>query len=521
MKQTLPTLSVASKAREPAPTHQVDSEVRPRVLVVDDEEQIRDILVDFLVLEGFNVEAAANGRQALSLMEQGNNFDLVLSDLKMPVMGGLELAQAISERKLDVVTILMTGFATVETAITGMQHGAYDYITKPFKVEEIPPILRRGLEKHRLERENVQLRELVRLYQLSELISSGQQISNALERVAETVASEFRADVVLLFGCRGVGPSCGTDFDLLHGRGLPDRNPEAWTPTTTWLLDQFRREVPVCYQDDRARAVFPTAPGVEQLVSFLSVPMKVRGDIVGMFNLYSFTSGVRFNESQRRALFMFASHAAAALENARMYHNLRRAFAQTIEGFARALEAKDRYTAGHSDRVATYAVLIADGLAVPPNEVEQVRHAALLHDIGKLGIRSEDLNKPQKLTQAEYVMFQSHPSLGARILEPLDFLHDLIPAVAYHHEQWDGSGYPEGLEGDKIPVMARIIAVADTYDAMTSDRAYRKALPHDIAMDELRRCASSQFDPGIVDVFGVAIERYRSTQRAKGVRIPR
>ena len=191
-----------------------------------------------------------------------------------------------------------------------------------------------------------------------------------------------------------------------------------------------------------------------------------------------------------------------------------------MEGFARALEAKDPYTHGHSDRVSVYSKLIASAMGLPEPDVKRIGHGGLMHDIGKIGIRNTDLNKAQKLTPEEYVMFKSHPIQGRRIIEPVAFLSHLVPCVYCHHEAWDGSGYPEGLVGEAIPLEARIMAVADSYDAMTSNRPYRKALPHEIAVAEFKRCSGRQFDPEVVKAFLDAISAYREKLREKGLPVP-
>jgi HD-GYP domain-containing protein (c-di-GMP phosphodiesterase class II) len=142
-----------------------------------------------------------------------------------------------------------------------------------------------------------------------------------------------------------------------------------------------------------------------------------------------------------------------------------------------------------------------------------------MHDVGKIGCTLQ-LNKPGKLTDAEYDAFKMHPVHGREILRPIKFLHPLIPGVHLHHERFDGLGYPLGLKGDQIPLVARIIAVADTYDAMTSDRSYRRALPHDVALAEIRRCSGTQFEPEIAQTFLTRIEHYRDGQRSRGEEVP-
>ena len=254
-----------------------------------------------------------------------------------------------------------------------------------------------------------------------------------------------------------------------------------------------------------------------------------------MLNAYSYTRGNRFSEGQRKMLYVLASRAAVSIENARLYEHLVDAnkdltranvsleenFKQTIIGFAHALEESDRYTRGHSERVAMYARLIAIGLRMSEPEIDTVVKVGLMHDVGKIGVRNDKLNKPGKLTPEELAMFRSHPAKGKRILEPIPFMRDIVPGCYCHHEAWDGSGYPQGLMGDHIPLIGRIVAVADAYDAMTSDRAYRKALPHEIACGELERCTGAQFDPEIVPVFLDQIEQFRRLEAAAGRFIPR
>jgi len=233
----------------------------------------------------------------------------------------------------------------------------------------------------------------------------------------------------------------------------------------------------------------------------------------------SLTAAKRFDEGQRKLLSIVASRAAAAIENARLYEDLQATFQQTIQSLARTIDKMDRYTSGHSERVARYAVNLARWLGLPEDQIEIVRHSALMHDIGKVGCVL-NLNKPGKLTQSEYEIFKRHPSYGKDILDPIKFLQPVVPGVHLHHERWDGRGYPLGMAGQEIPLIARIIAVADTYDAMTSDRAYRRALPHEVTVNEIERCSGSQFDPDIAGVFTEQIDRLRESLRDAGETIP-
>jgi len=478
-----------------------------QVLVVDDEKVIREILADFLSMEGYVVRTVGDGQEALEELGR-RHYNMVITDLKMPRLGGLELLGEISRRGLRVLTVIMTGFGTVETAIDAMKKGAYDYILKPFKVEEVIHIVKRGMEKQRLEQENIQLREAISIYTMSEALTHTLALERILDIIVDTALKESGADVAVLLLKEG-GEGCFAEKVRRLAEGQADISEEF---NHAELLEHYREDRPVLYHGARSERFFLKLPGGRPPVSFISVPLKVRLEIIGMLNLYTVQPGRKFSEGQRKMLAILADRASTAIDNARLFSDLQNTFRQTIQGFARAVEANDRYTHGHSDRVANYARIIAEGLGLEKEHVERIYSAALMHDIGKIGIPLDALKKPQKLTREEYEIFKQHPDLGRRILEPISFLKDIVPAVYHHHEQYDGSGYPLGLKGEEIPIEARILAVADTYDAMTSDRPYRAALSHEIATAELRRCAGTQFDPRIVAVFIIEMEKRRSRQ---------
>ena len=509
----------------------------PRILVVDDEQVIRDILVDFLTLEGYLVRAVEDGQAAMLELHR-RSYNLVISDLKMPTMGGIELLNHIAEAKLNVLTLIMTGFGTVETAIDAMKKGAYDYILKPFKVEDVVRVVQRGLDRQRLLQENFRLKEAVTLYQMSEAMAQSLSLDKVLDLILEATLSDANADVATLVlkdpksgqfseRTRKYGDNVRGDVNY-DGSGIGELNVQE-------ILSQYGQEKPLLTHGIRALRFFQVAPKDRRLVSFCSIPLKVQDRVIGMLNAYSYTRGHKFSEGQRRLLSVLASRAAVSIENAQLYEDLvlrnaelikanaslQENFRATIVGFAHALEESDRYTRGHSERVSQYSTVIGRGIGLPEREMERLTWAGLLHDIGKIGIRYEKLNKPGKLTPEEVAMFRTHPAKGKRILEPIPFMSELIPGAFCHHENWDGSGYPQGLLSDHIPLIGRIVAIADTYDAMTSDRSYRKAMRHDVATAEIERCAGSQFDSELVDVFLRTIEEHREREKAADREIPK
>lgn len=237
-----------------------------------------------------------------------------------------------------------------------------------------------------------------------------------------------------------------------------------------------------------------------EMRALIVVPVKAGGKILGTLKAYS-PAPRRWSEEEVEYLDTIAAQVGLALENARLYSSLREYYWSTVQALAAALEAKDIYTRGHSTRVAKWARSCARMLGLGAEKEEQVYLAGLLHDLGKIGVQEDILLKPGPLTPEERKEMQGHPEVGARILEPARFPEAVIAAVRHHHEDYGGGGYPAGLQGDEIPLLARILCVADAYDAMTSARPYRQAFTPQKAREELKRCAGRQFDPRVVEAF--------------------
>ena len=496
-----------------------------RILVVDDEKVIREILTEFLTMEGYQVGAAEDGQKALDELAL-RPYDLIISDLKMPRMSGLQLLERLAADGTNVLTVIMTGFGTVETAIEAMKRGAYDYILKPFKVEEVIHVVQRALYQRRLQAENLRLREALTIYTVSEALATSIDLDHILDVILKAALRETGADAATLF-LRDV--HTGRYHERVKVLGEESARAGLPTPAFEQLVQRFGKGQPVISHGEPTGRFF-VEPSGSDVESFASVPLQVAADVIGVVNVYSFTPGKRFDEGQRKMLSVLASRAAGAIDNARLYEDLRQRndelrtanlslesmFQQTVAGFAQALEENDLYTRGHSERVAMYSELLARGMTLADDEVQRIVQAGVMHDIGKLGVRYDMLNKPGKLTADEVKIFRQHPEKGKRILEPVPCLHGLIDGCWCHHEWWDGGGYPRGLSGHNIPIIGRIVAIADAYDAMTSDRAYRRALPHEVAIGEIERCAGSQFDPELAELFVVVLARYRDDSRRRG-----
>jgi HD-GYP domain-containing protein (c-di-GMP phosphodiesterase class II) len=235
--------------------------------------------------------------------------------------------------------------------------------------------------------------------------------------------------------------------------------------------------------------------------SILAVPLQTEDRIIGVIEAVNKKEGRSFDENDCRLLASLSSSAAIAIHKAQMFHDLNELFIATIRSLANAIEAKDLYTRGHSERIRDFSLVIAQEMALPEDRMKHIEIAALLHDVGKIGVPEAVLRKQGKLTDEEFAEIKKHPALGAEILSSIKQLKESLPGIRYHQERFDGKGYPSGLKGMDIPLFARMIAVADTFDAMTSDRPYRSALPDGVALEELRRMSGIQFDPECVVAF--------------------
>lgn len=254
----------------------------------------------------------------------------------------------------------------------------------------------------------------------------------------------------------------------------------------------------------------------EGIDAFLSVPLIAKDNVLGVITIYS-SKPYHYTEEEKDILGTLASQSAIAIENATLLKTVREGIINTTKSLAEAIDVKDAYTRGHCERVAQLAISTARELGIPESKMEPIYIAALLHDIGKIGVSESILHKPTGLTKEEFEKIKSHSLMSVKILSPINFPWDILPAVRQHHERIDGEGYPDGLTGDEISLEARIIEVTDAYEAMISDRPYRKALSEEDAIVELKRCAGRQFDPKIVNVFlkVLADEKSKKDQKLK------
>ncbi len=332
------------------------NKIQARILITDDEPEIRGVLQDYLCAD-YECETASSAEQAVSLLES-KRFDLIISDVMMGGMTGVQLIPHVAKLSPSTLVILVSGAQVIENAIEALRAGAFDYLMKPFDLRQVGAVVRRALAHHKL-------------------LEDKRRYENYLEELVEQRTVE--------------------------------------------------------------------------------------------------------------------------LDNA--LGSVQSAYRATLKSLVAALETRDAETHGHSERVVNYSLRLGRELGLDEDQMRALEFGSLLHDIGKIGVPDAVLRKPAHLDEDEWTRMREHPLLGQQILRGINFLEGSIMLVAQHHERWDGSGYPNNLRGEEIDIKARIFAVADAYDAITSDRVYRPGRPFETAVAELTKYAGVQFDPQVVAAF--------------------
>ena len=348
----------------------------------------------------------------------------------------------------------------------------------------------------------VRTQELSAIHRLSETIGSERQIDRLCERTAEEICRTLGAAAVcilLLDEHTGDLVTTASAGNVILGGSRPR------IKTGDGLLWQvLKTGKPLHLPGSAAAEQFA---GNTVGAAGIAVPIRTKDKTLGVIYAGGRTSGKEFGSRERDLLCGIANQAAVALDNATLVHDLENLFVGIAWSFASALDAKSPWTAGHSKRVTLYAVSIAEELDISPDFVQSVQTSGLLHDIGKIAIPERILDKPGAITKEEHLTICEHATQGAKILEHIDTFQPFIPGVKHHHEWWNGSGFPDGLERDEIPLLARVLTVADSFDAITSDRPYRERRSRNDAIAEIQRCAGSQFDPIVVDAFVACASR--------------
>jgi len=490
-----------------------------KILVVDDESGILDVTEGFFERKGYRIYTAGNGENALAIVNR-EKIDCVFTDINMPVMDGLELAEQIRQIDSTLPVVVMTGYPSLENTIQTLKNGVVDYLIKPVNLEQMELTLRRILRERELFVENLILKEEVerreRLRQLNnELVKKVEEV-NTLNLVMEDFAAidssyeifnkvvrlgveELKADLVFFHVYSEQDSSLvlvdkadakNKKYPASYSIDIPEQE-------KTFIIESLGSNHTPCLIADAVG--IPSMEG--QVHSFMVAPLKIRDKIFGVVSAYIFQEPRFFGEQDIYYLSFITQKAASGIENIALYENIYENLFSTLFAFVTALEVRDLYTRKHSARVARFAQIIAEEMGCTEEELDIINVAGSLHDIGKIGIRDDILLKPGRLTEDEYEKIKEHPAIGAEIISKLGLWGREAQIIRHHHERFDGTGYPDGLKGGQIPKLARILSVADSYDAMASDRAYRKKIDKNVVIGIIIKNSGTQFDPEVVDVF--------------------
>ncbi len=468
------------------------SDPKKRILVVDDEEHICRIIVESLGDENFVTTSFTDPVKALEHIAT-NPVDLVLTDMVMKEHSGLQIIEATLENHPNAIVILMTAYPTVKAAISVLKRGAYDFLVKPFKLDLLNATIKRGLAHQKVVADNLSLKSQVEfLKAANSFFGTGLDLEKYLKLILNSCNTELSATASAFMEIDSRDGSIlrcihktrdGQSADSVLDHSLADR------------FGEIKSDDPIIHTEDMS-----TENG-RMYRLLISKPILIRGTLRGLINVSIISRSDQIAHGKLGVLSILASSAASAITNQKLYHDLKSSYWQAIHALANAIEARDLYTAGHTDRVMKLAEATARYLGWDEKQIQYLRVGCTLHDVGKIAVPDAILNKTGRLTDEERRQMEEHPNLGLKIIADIDLFEPSIPYIIAHHERYDGKGYPKGLRGQEIPIEGRILAVADTFDAIMSDRPYRKGAAVDKAVRELIDNKGTQFDPDLVDRF--------------------
>ncbi len=432
----------------------------PRILVVDDEPYIVELVQEFLTGKSYHCTGTNNPAEALRLIER-ETFDLIITDLKMGSITGMDILRAArSGDAAGSMVVLMTAYPTIENAIDALLNGAENFILKPFSLEALQHVIASSLEKQRLARENVSLKESLALYRASEALEAPLELPEYLTMVLDVAVDELEGTVAQLVLLEEEAGNRTVEQRITRGSAA---GTEAITEDQmVALADTLAEE-----SGALARSEY------DGHGPLLALPLRTGGEMVGLLTVQKVPGAPPFTPAQAKALTIIGSGAAVAIKNARLYNSLQEQYLGAIRSLVAAVEAKDPYTRGHSEKVGRLAQTLALEMGAGAEVVDAIRVAGLLHDAGKIGIPESILLKKGSLTGEEYEVIKGHVAMSEKIVEPLPLPALVKRMISEHHERLDGSGYPHALAGDEISPGGRILTVIDIFDSVTSDRIYR------------------------------------------------
>ncbi|HLF86524.1 MAG TPA: HD domain-containing phosphohydrolase [Nitrospiria bacterium] len=478
-----------------------------KILIVEDNKDVRDFCADVLRKESFSLRAVDRCADAIRMAES-ETFDLILTDIKLPDMNGLEFLQTIKKIRHDTSAIIITGYGSAENAINSLKLGVQGFLVKPFSSVELLESVNEILEKARLVKENMRLKLLFPFFEVTRSFISDFDLKSLLKTVVAVAKRETRADTVSIMMLHEDTEELTIEAAIgLSPKVIESAKRKVGERLSGWVA---REGKPLIMIDERLVEPWVSNAFIkkDRVSSSICMPLINKNRVIGVLNLSKKRGTKPFTRADVELTGVLCGQAAIAIANLKLYtevvskqEEIEKTRFDAIKALAQAIEAKDSYTNGHSERMFQYSLAVAEILNLPEEERLLLKYATALHDIGKIGVDESILRKPSRLTPEEFEEIKTHPAKGASIIKEVDFLSSAAPIIYHHHERYDGKGYPGGLAGGQIPIGSRIVAVLDTYDAMTSDRPYRNALPKEAAMKELQACSGTQFDPEVVDAF--------------------
>jgi putative nucleotidyltransferase with HDIG domain len=496
------------------------------ILLVDDDPKVLEILSLSLERRGHRVSTAASGSSAIE-QTTSSTPELIILDLALSDMTGYRVLEHVRDTHGDDPPVLFLSASTdVDAKLQALERGADDFLTKPVSLRElhskVDGALRRstrvralGSSKQSLEAEIAKRREHAshmskefkrHLLSMRTLLTMSHDLNRALQSedlikmASLTLLGELKVSSMAMFALEH---ETDKEFTLLGVRGFDAKKFEDLT------LDRGSEFVAMLVEGARPQQIarnpdqkwVKKLPDLRLAVFEYASPIAFKGEIKGVVFTGPKLSGARYLEYDLDIMMFIANSIALGMENSHLVTQLQTTYVSTLRSLISIIEAKDTYTKGHTERVASYAMAIANRLAFDEETLRTILFGALLHDIGKMGVLDEIIRKPGPLSEKEWELMRAHPVVGAQIVEKMEFLTGTIDIVRHHHESWNGKGYPDGLRGTDIPLLARIVTVADSFDAMTTDRPYRKALSLDEAVARLEDASGVQFDAELVRVF--------------------
>lgn len=476
---------------------------KKRILVVDDYLPTRRLIVDALEqFSQYEVNEAENGEEALQLFNK-DNYDLVISDIMMPGMSGMDLLNRIREKNPATAIIMITGNPTVDLTVSAIKRGAVDFLTKPFDIDDLlfkVDIHLRG--KSLLSADGAQtVREQAILKDQSDELSKQGYIFDSIEdspldndvifeKIAALALKLVDGEVcsILLFDEQD------NEFrtEVVKGESEGNRDYANSSALKMVFNEVIERKEAIMINSSDHPDVSP---------SLICAPLMIRNSILGVLIIRKKKSREIFNKKDLHHILSLTKRASLNLENKILYESIYSNIMDTLKSLISSVQARDHYTEEHSRRVTDISLKIATQMNCSANDIECLKIAGVLHDVGKIAVPDSILLKPDKLTVEEFMIIKNHPTIGENILRPVVLLEKERKIIQCHHERWDGKGYPLGIAGTEIPYLARILSVADSFDAMTNNRPYRSAMTQERAVAELIANKNTQFDADIVDAF--------------------